>query len=225
MIPKNTWIVSPDLNIELSGEVDVVKNGDNFELFGNVETVRGKLSVYGKEFSIIKGVITFNRGSEFNPGLNIQLEYMFRGADKKKRYLELFIAGNAKGPELSFQVDDIAIDEGNAISYLLFGKSLDELSQSQKSNVKNSNEDLAKTIVGNLVAAQLKNTLGDALGLDVIEIKGEDNWKQASLTAGKYLTDEMYVSYEEGFGSSETNEVSPTIITLEYGLTVFYIFS
>ncbi len=224
LIPKNTWIVSPDLNIELSGEVDVVKNVDNFELFGNLETVRGKLSVYGKEFSVIKGVINFDRGSEINPGLNIQLNYMFRGADKKKRYLELFIAGNANVPELSFQLDDIAIDEGNAISYLLFGKSLDELSQSQKSSVKNSNEDLAKTIAGNLVSAQLKNTIGDALSLDVIEINGEDNWKQASFTAGKYLTDDMYVSYEEGFGSSETNEVNPTIITLEYGLTSFIYF-
>ena len=221
LIPKNTWIVSPDLNIELSGEVDVVKNVDTFELFGNVETVRGKLSVYGKEFSIIKGSIIFNGGSELNPGLNIQLEYVFRGTDKKKRSFELFITGTAKKPELTFKIDDIAIDEGNAISYLLFGKSLDELSQSQKSNVKNSNEDLAKTIAGNLVATQLKNSLGDAFGLDVIEITGEDNWKQASLTAGKYLTDDLYVSYEEGFGSSETNEVSPTIITLGYGLTSF----
>ena len=220
-LPKNTWIVSPDLNIELSGEVDVVKNGDVFELYGNLETVRGKLSVYGKEFSITTGGIIFNGGSELNPGLNIQLEYTFRGTDKEKRSFELFINGTAKKPELSFKIDDNVIDEGNAISYLLFGKSLDELSQSQKSNVKNSNEDLAKTIAGNLVAAQLKNSIGDALGLDVIEINGEDNWQQASFTAGKYLTDDLYVSYEEGFGSSETNEVSPTIITLGYGLTSF----
>ncbi len=220
-IPKNTWIVSPDLNIELSGDLDVLKNANSFELYGSIETVRGKLSVYGKEFSIMKGGIIFNGGTEFNPGLNVQLEHMFRGTDKNKKYLELIITGTVKDPKLSFKVDDNVIDEGNAISYLMFGKSLDELSQSQKSNVKNSNEDIAKTLAGNLVAAQLKNTLGDALSLDVIEINGENNWKQASLTAGKYLTDDLYVSYEKGFGSSETNEVIPTIITLEYALTSF----
>jgi len=220
-IPKNTWVVSPDLNIELSGDVDVLKNGNSFELYGTIETVRGKLSVYGKEFSIKKGRIIFNGGVELNPGLNVQLEHMFRGTDRNKRYLELIVTGTAKKPKLSFKVDDNEIDEGNAISFLMFGKSLDELSQSQKSNVKNSSGDLAATLAGNLVAGQLKNTLGDALGLDVIEINGENSWKQTSLTAGKYLTDDLYVSYEKGFGSSETNELNPAIITLEYALTSF----
>lgn len=220
-IPNNTWIVSPDLNIELSGELDVVKNGEVFELFGNMETVRGKLAIFSKEFSILTGQIIFNGGSDFDPGLNIQLDYMFRGSDKSKRYLELFIRGTLKKPELAFSVDDKQIDEGNAVSYLLFGKGLDELSQSQKSNVKTSNEDLAKTIAGNLVASQLQTTIGDALGLDVIEIKGENNWNKASLSAGKYLTDDLYVSYARGFGNSETNEVNPSIVTLEYGLTSF----
>jgi autotransporter translocation and assembly factor TamB len=90
--------------------------------------------------------------------------------------------------------------------------------------VKSSNEDLAKTLAGNLVAAQLQNSIGNALGMDVIEIKGENSWKQASLTAGKYLTDDLYVSYEKGFGNSEMGEVNPSIVTLEYGILEFLFF-
>ena len=68
------------------------------------------------------------------------------------------------------------------------------------------------------------STFGDALGLDVIEIDGSESWKQATLTAGKYLTDDLYVSYERDIGSSETNEVDPRIVTMEYQLTKFLFF-
>ena len=223
-IPKNTWLVSPDMNIELSGEVDIVKEGDYLELYGNIQTVRGRLRVYGKEFSIIEGQILFSGGSEFNPAVNIQMEYIFRGPDKNKRTLELFITGNAKEPSLSFEIDNNPIDEGNAISYLLFARSLDELSQGQQSNVKNKDNSILKTIAGNLIESQLRNTVGEALGLDVIDIKGGNNWKQGSLTAGKYLTDDLFVSYETGFGNSETNEVNPKIVTLEYALSEIIFF-
>ncbi|MBL1213321.1 MAG: hypothetical protein HND52_08195 [Ignavibacteriae bacterium] len=221
VIPKNTWIVSPQLNIELSGELDVIKTGALLELFGNVNVVRGKVEVYGKEFDVIEGKIFFTGGSKINPELAMTLEYMFRGADRSKQYLQIIVKGTPEDPNLTFLIDDTQIDEGNAISYLLFGRSLDQLTQSQRTNVSNSNADLAKTIAGNFLAAQLSSTLGSALGLDVIEIEGNNSWNSATLTAGKYLTDDLYVSYESGFGSTETNETNPRIVTLEYGLTKY----
>jgi translocation and assembly module TamB len=224
VIPKNTWIVSPKLNIELSGEIDVVKTGSRLELFGNVDVVRGKVEVYGKEFDVIEGKIFFSGGDKINPELALTLEYMFRGADRSKQYLQVIVEGTPENPKLTFLLNDTQIDEGNAISYLLFGKSLDQLTQSQRTNVNNSNVDLAKTIAGNFLAAQLSSTVGSALGLDVIEIEGNNSWNSATLTAGKYLTDELYVSYERGFGSTETNETNPRIVTLEYGLTKFLYF-
>jgi translocation and assembly module TamB len=223
-IPRNTWITSPDMNIELSGEIDVIKNYDSIELFGAINTVRGQFAIYGKEFSIVEGNINFSGGKELNPDLNIILEYIFRSADRTKKNLELSIKGTAQNPKLSFSLDGSNIDEGNAISYLLFGKSIDQLTQSQQSDVSNSEANFAKTLAGNFLAAQLSSTVGGALGLDVIEISGNEGWQQASLTAGKYLTDDLYVSYERGFGSSETNEVNPRIVTMEYQLTKFLYF-
>lgn len=223
-IPRNTWITSPDMNIELSGEIDVIKNLESIELFGAINTVRGQFAIYGKEFSIVEGNINFSGGKELNPNLNIILEYIFRSADRTKKNLELIIEGSAQNPKLTFSLDGSNIDEGNAISYLLFGKSIDQLTQSQQNDVSNSEANFAKTLAGNLLAAQLSSTVGGALGLDVIEISGNEGWQQASLTAGKYLTDDLYVSYERGFGSSETNEVNPRIVTMEYQLTKFLYF-
>lgn len=223
-IPRNTWITSPEMNIELSGKINVVKKQEVIELFGNINTVRGELEIYGKEFQVVEGKINFNGGKEFNPNLNLVLKYMFRAADRTKKYLELKITGTVHNPQLLFLLDGVQIDEGNALSYILFGKSLDQLTQSEKDNVSTSEADLAKTIAGNFLAAQLSSTVGDALGLDVIEISGNESWQQASLTAGKYLSEDIYASYERGFGSSETNEVNAKIVTLEYQITKFLYF-
>ena len=218
-IPKNTWITSPEINVELSGNLDVVKRNDVIELFGNINTVRGQFEIYGKQFSIVEGNIIFNGSKGYNPELNILLKHMFRGADRSKKYLELSIKGTAQKPKFAFSIDNSEVDEGNAVSYLMFGKSLAQLNQSQRTGVGNSETDIAKTLAGNFLAPQLSSTLGDALGLDVIEISGSESWKQANLTAGKYLNDDLYVSYERGIGSTETNEVNSRIVTLEYQLT------
>ncbi len=199
--------------------MDVVKKNDVIELFGNISTVRGQFEIYGKDFSIVEGNIIFNGSKDYNPELNILLKYTFRGADRSKKYLELNIKGTAQKPKISFFLDNSEVDEGNAVSYLMFGKSLAQLNQGQRTGIGNSETDIAKTLAGNFLAPQLSSTLGDALGLDVIEISGSDSWKQANLTAGKYLNDDLYVSYERGIGSTETNEVNSRIVTLEYQLT------
>ncbi|MDZ7764983.1 MAG: translocation/assembly module TamB domain-containing protein [Melioribacteraceae bacterium] len=220
-IPKNTWIVSPQMNIELSGEIDVVKTVSHFELFGSVSVKRGRIEVYGKEFEVMEGRIIFNGGEKLNPELAMTLQYVVRGSNRLKQTLQISVHGAADDPKLAFSLDGSEISEGDAISYIAFGKSLGQLTQGERSNVENQEQSIAKTLAGNFLAAQVSSSLGDALGLDVIEIRGDENWQRATLTAGKYITDDLYVSYERGFGGTEANEVSPRIVTAEYELTTF----
>ncbi len=48
-IPKNMWIRSPDLKLELAGDLDVVKEGADFELFGDVRVVTGPVQPLREE--------------------------------------------------------------------------------------------------------------------------------------------------------------------------------
>ena len=53
----------------------------------------------------------------------------------------------------------------------------------------------------------------------MIEIKGEDNWETATFVVGKYITTDLFMSYERGFGDATDNDIPPETITLEYELT------
>ena len=66
-IPRNTWLRGPDMNIEIAGLVNLVKEGANFELFGTIHTIRGTYDLYGRRFDIRRGTIAFDGGTEFNP--------------------------------------------------------------------------------------------------------------------------------------------------------------
>jgi translocation and assembly module TamB len=47
-IPKNAWIKNEDMRIEISGDLELIKNEQFFEIFGEVEVVRGQYDLFGR---------------------------------------------------------------------------------------------------------------------------------------------------------------------------------
>ncbi|MBN1755081.1 translocation/assembly module TamB domain-containing protein [bacterium] len=225
ILPKNTWIRSPEMKMELSGDLDLVKEGEDFEIFGFVNIIRGYYDLYGRRFNIKKGNINFQGGAEYNPEVLLQAEYIFRTADREKKYLGLSVTGKALNPILQFNINGSEITEGDAISYIMFGRSLDELTYGQQSGISNAagggTGDLAKGFAANILSNQLGKTLGKKLNLDYIELSAEDNWQSATFVVGKYLTNDLYMSYMRRIGESQDKDITPQTITLEYELTHF----
>ncbi len=220
-LPRNTWIRSPEMRIELSGEIDVVKEGPEPELFGTINTVRGNYDLYGRRFSIREGQLIFQGGTDYNPKLSITAEYVFRSAERLKQTLVLFVSGTAEQPKLNFELDGAEISQGDALAYILFGRSFDQLTRGQQGAVgeRSGGRELAQGLAAGIVADQLAKTLGRELRLDVIDIRAKEDWAGAAFEVGKYLTTDLFVSYQRGFGSAEDNEFAPEIVTLEYELT------
>jgi autotransporter translocation and assembly factor TamB len=102
----------------------------------------------------------------------------------------------------------------------VLGRSLEELTHGQRSDLSqqagfNPGDEASNIMVG-LVANQLSRTIGRTLNLDVIEVKGEENWQQATFVVGKYLTNDLFLRYQKEFGFRQTNELQPDEITLEF---------
>jgi len=217
-IPRNTWIKDDNMNIEISGNIEVVKQSKDWEIFGNVTTVRGTYEIYGKKFVFKEGNITFNGGKTDNPYISVTIEYVFRDIYKEKRSITLTVRGEALKPELGFLLDGEITTEANVISYLFFGKSNDQMSQGEKSQVfdEKTNLNYAKNLISRQLGKKLANSLGEKLGLDVVEFSGGESWKDASLLVGKYLTTNLFMSYQKEFSISQSKEFVPEKISLEY---------
>lgn len=214
-IPRNTWVRSDDMRAELSGELEIAKTGPYFEIFGNIDVTRGQYILYGRKLDIQESQIVFQGGQQLNPVLDIKAEYIFRGSDKEKRYLQLLVNGEMSDPDITFILDDNEITETNGISILIFGVTSDEIGYSGQNSILNS---MGSNAVASVITSQLSRTLGTQLKLDMIEITATENWQSAAFVVGKYITNDIFVIYQRGFGEVDGDEITPENITIEYEL-------
>ncbi len=218
-IPRNTWLRSPDMNIEIGeGDLDLVKNGPEFELFGSLKIMRGQYNLYGRRFMIVQGDLLFQGGTEYNPEVSMRAQYVFRNAEREKQVLTLDISGKAFTPTLRFALDDVPIEEKDAIAYVIYGRSMDELTSGQQSAASVAEADLARGAAANILSNQLSRTLGSTLGLDVIDISSQGTLASTTMTVGKYVSNNLFMSYQRAMGQTQGEEAIPEIVTLEYEL-------
>lgn len=224
-IPRNTWIKNDDLYIELSGDVELRKNNEYFELFGSVDVVRGQYDLLGKTFMVNEGSIVFQGGEEMMPRMDIKASYSFRNAQRVEQNLTVQVSGTAESPEVNFQLDGSSISEGDALSYILFGKSMNELTIDEQDNMAGAGGgSLAGRAAASILTSQLTNFLGDKLAVDYIEVKSDGRFDNATVVVGKYITNDLFVSYEQRFGETHEKDMTKYEVKLEYELFRFLFF-
>jgi translocation and assembly module TamB len=224
-IPKNTWIKNQDLRIEISGDLELKKNKDYFELFGAIEIIRGQYDLLGRTFIIKEGSINFQGGEELMPVININASYSFRDIQQTRQELEVQISGTSESPEVEFLLSGNSISEGDALSYILFGKSMNQLTINEQQNVESAGGgNLAQKAAASVLSPQLSNFLSDKLNVDYIEIKSDGSFDNASVVVGKYLTDDLFVSYEQRFGETDEKNIAKYEVKAEYELFRFLFF-
>lgn len=216
-IPRNTWIKDEDMHIEISGDLEMIKHPSFFELFGTMDVVRGQYDLFGRTFIINEGTITFEGGEEMMPRVNINASYTFRNTDQVQQTLDVTITGTAEEPSVKFTVDGSSVSEGDALSYILFGKSMNELSMDQQESVSGVGN-LAGKAAASLLSSQLTSYLGQKLNVDYIEVKGSGDFNNASVVVGKYITNNLFVSYEQRFGETDQKNMAKYEVKLEYEL-------
>ena len=128
----------------------------------------------------------------------------------------LIVGGRASDPDIQFELDRQSIPEADAMAYLLFGQPFDELSYGNQKGVSNA---VPSRLLTGLVSSQLSKTIGSTFNLDMIEIDAGDNWQNTTFMVGKYITNNLFVTYQRSFGQSGQNAITPETITLEYELS------
>ncbi len=95
-------------------------------------------------------------------------------------------------------------------------KALTSWAWPNKTTYKN-NGSIAGTAAASLLSAQLTKFLGDKLNVDYIEVNSSGgNFDNASMEVGKYITNDLFVSYEQRIGQSNEDDLSDYEVKLEY---------
>jgi translocation and assembly module TamB len=209
-IPRNAWIKGRGANIEIKGTFDIKKKyGGHIKIFGTANTVRGSYKILGKLFKIQRGTVSFRGQEEINPLLDIQALYEVSNV---KAFIN--ITGTAKKPKINFSSDP-PMEESDILSYIVFGTSSDKIGSGERHSLQG----IAAGIAGGVAVSELKGVLGEELSPDILRIgSGEAG---TEIEVGKYLTNDLYVSYQRG---SQDSALGTSTLTTDWVFIEYQIF-
>jgi translocation and assembly module TamB len=183
---RNIWIKQENGSAELAGDLHITKTPTGpVKLAGEIDIVRGWLTVMGKSFTVSSGKIVFTGGPPDNPSLELTADY-----NARDYLVHVVVAGNAKEPTLTFKSEpDLA--QADILSVLMFGKPAGQLSGSEKTDLSSRATELASGFAAAEVGRQLSEALGlEDLGLDVRQTG-------SGVGVGSYVGADTYLNVSE----------------------------
>ena len=197
-LPRNVWVRGPGTAIELSGALTITKElGEPFVLGGTVETVRGFASFYSGKFTVEQGRVTFTGTPEINPVLDVTVTRAV-----SDYAVSINVSGRAKSPQLHLSSTP-DLPQADIVTLLVVGKTTDRLTASERSGLSSH----AQQIVGNVAAGELEQLLAKPLGFDTLDIQTGDKLGSSKVSVGRYITQDIFLSYEQPLGDEKGNKV------------------
>lgn len=213
---RNVWIRDRELNVEISGDVDLVKDKEGIRLYGSLDSRQGRYEFQNTSFAIDRGEINFRGSADINPDLYIIATRRIRLVSNENAVISVVVGGTLLEPSISLESDTTpAMDESDILSYLLIGRPADDVSglMSGEGGSGSRLEGQAAVLVLGVAANQLKRSIGRRLNLDVVEIDLGLGTSATRVRAGKYFGSRFFVSYAQ-----EVSEARGREVVVEYEL-------
>lgn len=205
--PGKIHISGRGLTSEWKGGLEIRGYTDSPSIEGRLTIQRGYYILLGKRFQLTRGDIYFDGKIPASPVVNITGETV---SNDIKVYV--IMEGDIGNPEIKLESDPhLPADE--IFSRLLFGRSASQITPVQAIQ-------LANAVNGFLKGGKRNNLLEKTrklLMVDQLEFKQSgNNMRDSTLSAGKYISDNIYLQVEQGFGSDSGSasikwELTPNI--------------
>jgi len=183
---NRVFVSGMGIESEWSTDLRVQGTSTTPSVVGNVELIRGTLSVAGRRFNLEEGRVTFTGARPPNPQIAIRAVAGIEDVE-----IVINVDGSANNPQIAF-ASNPGLPQDEIIARILFGSSVTEISALQAVQVAASLNSLRGGGGGGL------NPLGQlrsATGIDRLRILGADQatGRGTALAAGMYLSDDIYL--------------------------------
>ena len=223
-IEEGATIKVPFGDIKLTGDLNVHKKDEAFDLDGSLSVTEGIFDLFGNTFEIEKGEMVFAPGSQIKPEISVEASYQYRDYSNRHspvRVLKVTALGPIDSPELNFTLDGQLVRQEEIISLLLFGQSYYELSHNQKAGLSEQPGISGRT--GEMVTSQLLKTtasrLGKPLKLDIVRVESGKFESARELKLGKYINRDILMTVTQEIGSE-----GDQVVELEYEIPKRFLF-
>ena len=213
---RNFWIRDKELNVEISGDVDVVKAEKGIRIYGSLASRRGRYDFQNTSFDIDRGEIQFQGKEEIDPDLYILATHRLALVTGERTVISAVVGGTLLYPRITLESDATPpLSESDMLSYLVLGRPAENVigGTQESGEGKPGLEGQAAGLVLGVAANQLKRQIGRQLNLDLVEIDMGGGSGSTRVRVGKYIGTKLFVSYAQDVSSARAQEV-----TVEYEL-------
>ncbi|WP_417430814.1 translocation/assembly module TamB domain-containing protein [Kiloniella sp.] len=209
-MPRKVFIRGRGLDSEWEGRFTIKGVANAPVIEGYLSPVRGQFSFAGKNFNLQKGKIALLGGTQIDPDLDLSAVYE---ADNVTAIVS--IQGTASNPKISFSSPD-GLPEDEVLSQVLFGKASGKLSAVEALQLASAIASLSGAIDS---GGGVLGFARDSLGVDVLTAGTNSDTGSPEVSAGKYITDNIYIGVDQGASADSTKakvqiDLTPNI-TLE----------
>jgi autotransporter translocation and assembly factor TamB len=197
------------MNITVGGGLDIRKaSGGEPEVVGTVSVVRGFYEFQGRRFDVLRdSQIRFQGLMPIDPALQVDAQRLISGVTAVVN-----IRGTARQPIVSLSSTP-PMDEADVLSLIVFNQPINQLGESERVNLAQR----AGGLAAGYITTPLANSIANALGIDLFEIRPEGGMNgQPSVALGQQFGSRLFVQFRQDFGSEDRSELS-----LEYRINEF----
>jgi autotransporter translocation and assembly factor TamB len=122
--------------------------------------------------------------------------------------ISIHIGGKAKQPTLTLSSTP-DLPQAEIASLMVLGRTSERLTSAEQSALPGQ----AQQIIGDVAAGEVAKVVSQPLGLDTIEVEAGQTLGTGRVSVGRYITQDIFLTYEREFGGEHENKVG-----LEYSI-------
>ena len=208
---QDGWLRGRELNVEMAGKLGVSWDRTKRDLtfLGVLDVVRGVYSVFGRQFQVEEGTVSFPGTPGINPDLNIRALNRLRTSDIDRLDIIATVEGPLLEPRVSLSSNSpFPFAESDLVSYLIFGRPSYALASGQSAYARGAAELFAgatASLAVGLFSSELGSILAQDVGLDFLAITQGQNEALGIRTLqgtvattqveiGQYLTEDIFAA-------------------------------
>ncbi len=199
-VPRNSWVRGQGANVELAGALELDKAPfDAPRLSGDVEALRGTYRFQGRRFDVRRGTVTFDGAAKPDPLLDIEARHRVRDV-----VVVVTLGGRLSDPKVRLSSEP-ELPEDDVLAYLLFGRPSSELTAAGGS--QQQLQAAAGALATGIALGEASSALEELIPIDTFAVDMREDGRSADLSVGKYVTDDLFVTYERRLGSDPIDGV------------------
>ncbi len=202
--PRVGHIVNREMELDLGGDLDLIRTDEGLHMRGSLDVNRGSLIVFNNAFEVQRGRLDFSRELGFDPMLDIdaQTRHRLRNATTLTTRIEtlgVHVSGTLAKPALEFTSERGYSRE--AIQRMLLG--LDPEAQGEPGGDRTRLTASSITAGLNLIEREIAQELQIFDTFDIDQIQRANDTTGAMgldplIGVGKYIGQDLYLKYAQG---------------------------